>query len=121
MDHKILINKLSYIGVRGIILPWFKGYLSNRKQFVNFREHNSSKSNITCGVPQGSIFGPTSFFIVYINDIIESSSLLNFILFADDTNIFYSHKCIDTLIETLNHELTKVSVWFKCNKAITKY
>ena len=56
------------------------------------------------------------FFIVYITDIIESSSLLNFILFADDTNIFYSHKCIDTLIETLNHELTKVSVWFKCNK-----
>ena len=48
--------------------------------------------------------------------MIESSSLLNFISFADDTNILYSHKCIDTLIETLNHELTKVSGRFKCNK-----
>ena len=81
----------------------------------NFRSNNSSKSDITCGVPQGSILGPL-LFLIYINDIIESSSLLNFILFADDTNIFYSHKSIDTLIETLNHELIKVSSWFKCNK-----
>ena len=115
IDHQILIHKLSKLGVRGIILSWFENYLSNRKQYVSFNSHNSSRSNISCGVPQGSILGPL-LFLIYMNDITNSSQLLNFILFADDTNIFYSHKSINTLINTLNAELVKVASWFKCNK-----
>ena len=68
-----------------------------------------------CGVPQGSILGPL-LFLIYINDIVKSSPLLTYVLFADDTNIFYSHKCLNTLIHSLNNELGKVSTWFKCNK-----
>ena len=115
IDHHILIHKLSNYGIRGIILSWFKHYLSNRKQFVTFRSKNSSRTHVTCGVPQGSILGPL-LFLVYMNDITKSSNLLNFILFADDTNIFHSHKYINTLVETLNNELKRVSLWFKCNK-----
>ena len=115
IDHHILIYKLSTYGIRGIILSWFKDYLSNRKQFVTFRSHNSSRTDVTCGVPQGSILGPL-LFLVYMNDITKSSNLLNCILFADDANIFHSHKYINTLVETLNNELKKVSLWFKCNK-----
>ena len=36
IDHNILLYKLEHYGYRGIVLDWFKNYLSNRKQFVSF-------------------------------------------------------------------------------------
>ena len=55
-------------------------------------------------------------FIIYINDIVNTSSVLNYVLFADDTNLFASRKNLDTLINILNKELDKVSNWLKVNK-----
>ena len=59
--------------------------------------------DIKCGIPQGSILGPLLFFI-YVNYIINSSSILSFIMFADDTNILFSHKILPESIATLNSE-----------------
>jgi len=44
------------------------------------------------------------------------SSLLSFLLFGDDTNLFFSHKDIKILGETVNQELCKVANWLACNK-----
>ena len=52
--------------------------------------------NIKCGVPKGSILRPL-LFIIYINDVFLSKSLLNPIMFADDTNLFYSHQDVKEL------------------------
>ena len=46
----------------------------------------------SCGVPQGFILGPL-FFILYVNDL-NNASMLDTILFADDTNLFISHNMI---------------------------
>lgn len=115
INHNILCKKLEIYGIRGIALHWFQNYLSNRKQYVCFNGASSSLKNITCGVPQGSILGPL-LFILYINDIVRCSDLLKFIMFADDTNIFYSNSSIDDLEITINSELSKVCQWFRCNK-----
>jgi hypothetical protein len=48
--------------------------------------------------------------------MISCTSVLKFILFADDTNIFYSHRDIQFLLKTLNSELLKLSIWFQSNK-----
>ena len=90
-------------------------YFSNRLQFVEYNGHVSSRTNISCGVPQGSILGPL-FFLLYINDINNASKILQLIFFADDTNVFLSHKDADCLANILNTELNKLSIWFRANK-----
>ena len=70
---------------------------------------------IKSGVPQGSILGPI-LFLLYINDIENCSKLISFILFADDTNIFYSNKCLKTLSNIIQTEIDKVAEWLNVNK-----
>ena len=105
IDHSILLYKLEHYGFSGIVLEWFKNYLSNRTQYVAFNNCTSEPGNITCGVAQGSILGPLLFIlypgVLYVNDITYTSYVLDFILFADDTTILYSHKDMNRKIELI--------------------
>ena len=115
IDHCYLFDKLQHYGIRGIPLDWFKSYFNERQQFVVYNDISSQKIPINCGVPQGSILGPL-LFLLYINDICNASDILHYVLFADDTNLFYSHKNLSFLIDQVNHELLKLSDWFAANR-----
>ena len=65
-------------------------------------------------MPQGSILGSVVF-IPYVNDL-NNASLLDVILFADDTNLFISHNYPAYLNDTLNSELINLSTWFAANR-----
>ena len=86
LDHSILINKLSYYGVSGSSLMWFKSYLCGRQQLVDITGTQSNILPVNTGVPQGSILGPL-LFIIYMNDIHIASNKFKAILYADDTNL----------------------------------
>ena len=38
------------------------------------------------------------------------------VMFADDANLFLSHKNTDTLFTIMNAEIENISTWFKSNK-----
>ncbi len=93
IDHGIVLQKLYHYGFREVSNDWFCNYLWNRKQFAMYNSTKSPTDDVSCGAPQGSILGPR-LFILYINDVCYISKLLNMILFADDTTVFYSNKNI---------------------------
>ena len=55
-------------------------------------------------------------FLIYINDIVNCSNVLHFVLFADDTNLFHSGRDLASLYTVINKELVKLNNWFHANK-----
>ena len=100
-DHQILIKMLQYYGIDGTALELFKSYLSNSKQYISSQDASENCLDIICGVPQGSILG-LLLFLIFVNDLFKASNPLMEVMFADDTNLFISHKNIDTLFASMN-------------------
>ena len=86
-------------------MRWFSSYLSERKQFVLFKNKQSEQSEITLGVPQCSILGQL-FFIVFMND------------YADDSIISACSKNIQEIELKLNNDLQEISNWCGENRMV---
>ena len=89
VDHAILIKKIKHYGIKGNNLRWFESYLENRKQYITYETTKfTTFENMTWCVPKGSILG-LLLFLLYISDLPNVSNILDPIMFADDTNLFY--------------------------------
>ena len=115
VHHEILLQKLYHYGIRGGTHTLLKSYLANRTQVVLLNNHKSSLQSCHFGVPQGSILGPL-FFLVYINDLVNSLSHTYPILYADDTNIFISGNNLNCMTNRFNADLESLSEWLKTNR-----
>ena len=85
VPHKRLILKLNAVGIQGNACTWIREWLTCRKQKVLIRGETSKWSEVTSGVPQGSVLGPL-LFLIYINDL-DSGIVSKLVKFADDTKI----------------------------------
>ena len=117
LNFDIFLSKLEYYGIDGTPLALIESYLSNRYQYVQFENCKSDLLEVKTGIPQGSILG-TLFFSVLINDTVKSSSKLSFIMYADDTIIYFNLEDFPALNreQEINKELEKLNLWFKLNK-----
>ena len=111
LNHDLLLMKLNHYGMRGTAGNWFKSYLSNRTQYVDWNEGKSRNIPITTGVPQGSILG-SLLFLIYINDLASAVQKLKCVIFADDTNLLIKGKDIQEIQPILNAELENVNDFF---------
>ena len=111
INHNILIAKLSHYNFSHESSMLLRSYLSNRKQYVKIGNTSSTFQPIKIGVPQGSVLGPL-LFLIYINDLVKASPYLDYILFADDTNVFSTNQ------EVMRSELPKIVTWCLANKLI---
>src|SRR5260221_7358928 len=58
VDHNILLSKLQYYGVRGIVNQWFTSYLSNRVQYVLLIKLIQNKRMLNSGCLGAPSWGP---------------------------------------------------------------
>ena len=87
VPHRRLAHKLDWYGVRNKSLAWITAFLKDRTQRVLLDGETSTPMPVTSGVPQGTVLGPV-LFLAYINDLRESITNSNVILFADDCVLY---------------------------------
>ena len=115
INHDILLAKLSNYGIRGIILQLIESYLKSRKQVTNFKGDKSELGTVVYGVLQGSVLGHL-LFLLYINDITNCSDLGEFILFADDTNIFITAESETEVYKLANKTISRMRLYMISNQ-----
>ncbi len=118
VDHSILLSCLeSCVGLRGMVLQWFRSYLSNRCFTVQIGHCISTAIPLGCGIPQGSILGPVLFsmYLLPLASIFEKYGV-SFHLYADDTQLYLplqrnNKYSLQPLLDCLN----ELKLWLSSN------
>ena len=112
VDHGLLLEKMSTMGISSI--DWFRSYLNDRFQCTQVDGVDSSFLAVNCGVPQGSILGPT-LFLCYINDMADALNC-RLSLYADDSALIYSAPDPRSVSRFLSDELDICHKWLIDNR-----
>ena len=114
--HTVLETKLQRdFGIRGPLLDWLKSYLKGRQQVTIVNGVNSGTLPVSCGIPQGSVLGPT-LFTMFMNDLPTSVVSGSLYMFADDTTIYCIGTSADEATTQLNLAMHELYSWCLTNK-----
>jgi len=112
-------NALSLILVSGSALSWIQSYLLERRQAVRCNDVIAPASELTCGVPQGSMLGPLLFLLCTANLhlVILRHGLRNH-CYADDSQIYGSCNPNDSVLlrTRILGCISEVSEWMASNR-----
>ena len=111
VDHTILLGKLQNLGLPDFLVGWYASFLSDRKQRVKIGDTTSSWADVTAGVPQGTLTGPTAF-LLHINDL---QTVCSHMKYVDDTSIWESTN-ISGSTSKLQQAADQVITWSAANR-----
>jgi hypothetical protein len=110
----ILTSKLMKYGFDQNACDLLSSFMSTRSQFVDIGGSYSTHRLVSCGVPQGSLLGPT-LFTVFFNDICSLPFKSRVYLYADDTTLHISGSTLQSIAEALNDDLSLLHNWMDSN------
>eukprot|EP00918_Siedleckia_nematoides_P061954 GHVU01135160.1.p1 GENE.GHVU01135160.1~~GHVU01135160.1.p1 ORF type:complete len:544 (+),score=49.64 GHVU01135160.1:106-1632(+) len=118
VNYDVLLHRLQYrFGITGLVLKWFREYLTNRNQCVVIDNTHSEKVTLDQGVPQGSVLGPLCFtyYTAPLGDICREHGV-NFHMYADDTQMYLAfdsskESTYHTTMNKLNACISSVRKW----------
>ena len=108
LDHQTLLKTPETV-------RWFESYLKNQNLIVSLEKSLSEPGALNCGVPQGSILGPTPF-LLYVNDMKSVLTDCGLRLYADDTCLISSDENVSFIEKHLNTDFNSLCEWFIDNK-----
>ena len=114
-DIGISLPKLKDLGITGKLEKWINNCLTKRKQQVLVNRVTSNVTNVTSGVPQGTVLGPI-LFLIYISDIGTNISAMKKV-YVDDTKIKKGINKEED-VEDLQEDLEKQYAWAKNNNMV---
>jgi hypothetical protein len=118
VSHTKLLNKLRHdFNFTPETVTFFASYFRNRQQSTHTQHAQSTTQTITDGIPQGSTLS-TTFFLLYINDIIKTVPNSTVYTYADDTTLIVSAGT-ETELQTLaQSELSNLIKYFHANNLV---
>ena len=100
-------------------MEWYRSYLSDRSQTFVAGSTTHGPLSIHCGVPQGSVIGPSGF-VAYTEELGEiiSKFSISFHLYADDTAVLSHMPLADITSYRVSVErcLVEVRNWFRSRR-----
>ena len=110
VPHQRLLGKLRSYGITGDVHKWLEAFLTNRKQKVQVNGTSSDWTDVTSGVPQGSVIAAL-LFVIFINDLPDNIKSHIF-LFADDCKFFWEILSAEDT-DVMQEDLTTLNEWSK--------
>ena len=118
ISHRKLIDKLrKEFNFTPGTLKYFESYFHNRQQSLHTQHAQSSTQTITHGIPQGSTLS-TTFFLLYINNIIQTVPRSKVYTYADDTTLLITAGSVSELTTLAQSELTHLISYFHSNNLV---